>query len=174
VEAEEGIVTKAAPGFSPVVLRFSTAFGLSPRMRFDLLLNEFVRDATKGLKLRVYGQSSWRPYIHTCDIARAVIQCIEAEASVVSGETYNVGGDSHNCTKKELLAQILQALPGTEYEGAEDVDDPRSYRVSFEKIKMKVGFQPRHSIIAGIDEIAAAIGDGIFADPFDAVYRNST
>lgn len=164
VEAEEKVLSSKIP--VTTILRFATAYGISPRMRFDLLLNEFVRDALND-RLEVYGPSAWRPLVHVYDIARAIGLSIREELSGI----FNIGG--HNLTKKDI-ADLVQALyPQSQINIRYDKDkkDPRNYRVSFEKIG-RLGFTPLYTPGNSVVEIAWALETGIFGDPYNARYRN--
>eukprot|EP00913_Durusdinium_trenchii_P005251 g4897.t1 len=131
----------------PTVLRISTAFGLSHRMRFDLTVNEFTAALAKGEALDVYDKDTWRPYCHVRDIAGAVIRVLEAPEEKVRGEVFNVGADENNYTKAMIIDEILSHIDG-KVSFVEKGSDPRNYRVSFAKIKNELGFEPRHSVKA--------------------------
>lgn len=152
------------------VLRLATVFGLSPRMRFDLLVNEFVRDAMITNKLLIYGSSSWRPFLHVDDAARAIRDSIHAPDTVVRGQVFNVG--SVNCRKAELVEHIRDFLPDVEIEQHQSKADPRDYRVSFQRFGESLAFEPSHDLGGGIQEMLEALGAGVFPDPTAVTYRN--
>lgn len=166
VRAEAEVLNAAGDGFQPVVLRFATAYGLSPRMRFDLLLNEFVRDAVVDNYLLVYGANSWRPFVHVRDVARFVRDCIEGDLSGV----FNVGG--HNLRKEDLVSELLKLEPDLDVDFKEGKRDPRNYQVSFERAA-SIGFSPIYKPVDGILSIASALRSGVFQDPHSGVYRNA-
>ena len=153
------------------VLRFATAFGLSPRMRFDLLLQEFIRDAIVDGKIIIFGPDSWRPLVHVNDISNACIQVINAKSEQISSQIFNVGGEENNCTKLQLAQTIKDFIPNTEIEIHLIKEDPRNYRVSFQKIKNILDFQPQFSIKNGISEILNEINLGKI-DPRDSEFSN--
>ena len=161
-------------GFHPTCLRFATAFGLSLRPRFDLTVNEFVRELTLGRKLEVFGEQFWRPYCHAHDLARACLMTLEADEDLVSHQAFNVGSNSENYRKKQLVELILKQLP----EMADNVayvkrdEDPRNYRVSFDKIESALGFTTERKVAQGVDEIIKALKLGLIKDPDDRFYRN--
>ena len=95
VKSELNVLNSQDKNFEPCVLRFATAYGLSPRMRFDLLLQEFIRDALIDKKISIFGPNHWRPLVHVDDIASACIIAIENSKNI-SGETYNVGDNEQN------------------------------------------------------------------------------
>lgn len=173
VMAEKFILDLTDKYYHPCVLRISTAFGLSARMRFDLLINEFVRDAILNRKLVVYGDQFWRPYIHTTDIAKAIARCVQAPAGLISGQTFNVGCDASNYQKAQIVDMIKQQVDGTVIERVPQDTDPRDYRVSFSKIKKMLEFQPERSVEQGISEIIGSFEQGVFNDPYEIRYRNS-
>lgn len=164
VRAETCVLSSKIP--ISTVLRFATVYGISPRMRFDLLLNEFVRDAL-GRGLSVRRPDSWRPLVHICDVARAVELCIERQA----GGIFNIGG--HNRKKRDLV-ETLTGLPlPTQIimESDENKESLRDYKVSFEKVK-SLGFAPAYSPEDSIRTISYALMANIFGDPYDERYRN--
>ena len=173
MRAERAILELGDPGFAPTVLRFATAFGLSPGMRFDLLVNEFTRDAVVSGRIVVYGEQFWRPYIHTTDIAEAILLTLRAPASAVGGRVFNAGSDDLNYQKKDIVAMICSEIPGTVVERVPQATDPRDYRVSFARVREQLGFVPRRTVLDGIREIAAAIRHGVFPDPLSTRHRNT-
>jgi nucleoside-diphosphate-sugar epimerase len=134
-----------------VILRFATAFGWSPNMRYDLTVNEFVKTLLDHERLEIYDQNTWRPYCHVKDIARAILKCIEKDVSGV----YNVGDDRNNYTKKMIADEIAgcksSIFPNISY--INKGNDKRDYIVSFEKIKKELGFEAEYLIKDGIKEI---------------------
>jgi nucleoside-diphosphate-sugar epimerase len=153
------------------VLRFATVYGLSLRPRFDLTINEFVRDALLKGELEIYGPRFWRPYCHVSDIARAVVHVLGSPRESVSGKTFNVGSNEENYQKQMIADEIGKQMP-LKVVNVERDEDPRDYRVNFDRIKA-LGFEPLMRLTDGIEEIAGAIRDGLIADPYAARYRNS-
>jgi nucleoside-diphosphate-sugar epimerase len=149
--------------FAPTILRLGTLFGLSPRMRFDLVVNLFVARAASSGKITVLNGEQWRPFLHVQDAARAVAACLEAETSAVSGEIFNVGSASLNLQIEQLGEAIARVVPGTEIVRVEN-GDRRNYRVSFEKIERVLNFRCERTLESGIEEIYAAIQSGLIAD----------
>lgn len=161
-------------GFHPTCMRFATAFGLSLRPRFDLTVNEFARELALGRKLEVFGEQFWRPYCHVLDLARACVATLEADEGDVSHQAFNVGSNSENYRKKQLVELILEQLPqmADNVTYVERNDDPRNYRVSFDKIHSKLGFAAERKVRDGIEEIIKAIKLGLIRNPDDRLYRN--
>jgi nucleoside-diphosphate-sugar epimerase len=159
----DGPAGSAVGDLAPTILRLGTLFGLSLRMRFDLVVNLFVARAASSRQITILNGDQWRPFLHVQDAARAVVACLEAETSAVSGEIFNVGSASLNLQIEELGAAIARAVPDTEIVRIENADR-RNYRVSFEKIGRVLNFQCERTLESGIEEIYAAIRSGLIAD----------
>ncbi len=174
VSFEKYLLSQNRPGFEPVCLRFATAYGLSPRPRFDLTVNEFTRELALGNKLEVFGEQFWRPYCHTADISRAVVRAIEAEGEIVSHTPFNVGDTGENYQKKTLVELVLAELPdrASLVSYVKRDEDPRDYRVNFGRIKSQLGFNVTRRVPDGIREYIRAIRSGLIANPQDPLYRN--
>jgi nucleoside-diphosphate-sugar epimerase len=148
--------------FVPTVLRFATAFGLSPRMRFDLTVNQFTRDMYLHQPLLVYDAHTWRPYCHTKDFARAVRRVLEVGRSRIAFEVFNVGRDDNNCTKQTVIDKIRKHLPDAPVEFKVHGSDPRNYRVDFGKIHGQLFFTPQYTVDEGIAETLNALKNHLF------------
>jgi len=163
VEMEKKILgLKGKVGFHPTILRFATAFGLSSRMRFDLTVNEFVRELYLGKDLTVFDAKTWRPYCHVMDFARAVEQVLRAPVEAVGFEVFNVGCEENNFTKQMIVEEIVGHLPRSKVIYQEQGADPRNYRVNFDKIRRTLGFIPEVSVQQGVCEILTALIQGLF------------
>jgi nucleoside-diphosphate-sugar epimerase len=172
VRGEVEVLAAAGSGFASTCLRFATVYGAAPRMRFDLTVNEFARDALVNGELVVYGEQFWRPYVHVRDAAHAVATVLDAPAEKVGGSVFNVGATGENFRKQDLVELLLARLPETKVERVARTEDPRDYRVSFEKVKSTLGLEPTRTVPQGIDEILELLQSGVIADPFGARYRN--
>jgi nucleoside-diphosphate-sugar epimerase len=159
-------------GQSGTCMRFATIYGVAPRMRFDLTVNEFTRDLWAGRPLEVFGEQFWRPYVHVADAARAVAVVLAADPSQVAGEVFNVGHSAENYRKLDLVELITERLGRGDVSFVHRDEDPRDYKVSFEKIRDRLGFEPRMRVPDGIAEIAEALDREAFGDPFDGRYSN--
>jgi len=169
----ENILFDRAGDVEPVVLRLSTVFGLSPRMRFDLVVNTLTVRAVVDGKIAIFGGSQWRPNVHCRDAARAFITALEAPAGLVAGEIFNVGGDTLNHTIADLGDMVAEIVGGVQVTQQQDVADLRDYRVSFEKIRKTLDFEPEMSVAAGIREVATAVrADSALREYQNAVYHN--
>lgn len=158
--------------FSPTSLRFSTIYGMSPRMRFDLTVNEFTKELVLGKKLIVYGENFWRPYCHVDDISNAIMTVLNSPKEKVAYNVYNVGDTNENYTKKMIVQQIQKYIPQGEINYIEKDEDPRDYRVSFDKIKNILNFNISKKLTDGIGEIKEALTSGVISDPEDPKYYN--
>jgi nucleoside-diphosphate-sugar epimerase len=136
VLAERDIGMLASDTFCPVFFRPATAYGLSPRLRFDIVLNNLVAWAVaEGLIYMKSDGSPWRPVVHAQDIGRAFLAGLEAPADKVWNQAFNVGSTAHNYRIRDLAEIVADIVPGCRLEYAEDAGpDPRSYRVSFDKL----------------------------------------
>lgn len=169
IASEELLLSEESTNFHPCILRFAMMFGLSPKIRFNLIVNEFARDAVLKKKVTVYTPKAWRAFTHVRDAARAYLACLEAPLKKVSGEIFNVS--TQNFQKAQLVELVRKYLPQTELEIIEGKKDPRSYRISTEKIKRVLGFEPRKSVEEGFLEIKDALEKGVFANPYDPKYE---
>jgi len=155
------------------ILRLATAFGLSPRMRFDLTVNEFTLELLLKKSLMVYGEQFWRPYIHVCDIARAVSIVLEASSNKISGRVFNVGDNSQNFRKGEIVELVKSVIKQEcKIQYVKKEEDPRDYRVSFDRINNELGFSITRTVEDGIREIADVISKGVIAEFDHPYYRN--
>jgi len=174
VAVERALLAQAAAE-APIVtvLRFATVFGLSPRMRFDLTVNEFTMTLLTKHKLTIYGEQFWRPYIHVRDVAHAIRLILEASKSTVSGQAFNVGDTSQNYQKGQL-AELIRGQIGDpcEIERVQKTEDPRDYRVRFEKIARALDFAITRPVEMGVREIVEAISQGVITDVENPAYHN--
>jgi len=156
----------------PTCLRFSTVYGLSLRPRFDLTVNEFTKELALGRELLVFGEQFWRPYCHVYDLARSVVTVIESPSEAVAFDVFNVGDTSENYQKKMIVDEVMKVLPDSKVKYVSKNEDPRDYRVSFEKINNKLGFKLMFKVPDGIKQIAKVLDDGFILNPDDSKYKN--
>jgi nucleoside-diphosphate-sugar epimerase len=159
-------------GFSPTALRFSTVYGLSSRMRFDLTVNEFTKDLTLGKELVVFGEQFWRPYCHVKDFSNAFITVLSSPNEKVAYNVFNVGDTNENYTKKMIVEEIKKVLPNSKIKYVAKNDDPRDYRVNCDKIKKELGFNISMTVPNGIVEVKRAIQENLIKDPENQKYYN--
>jgi nucleoside-diphosphate-sugar epimerase len=156
----------------PTCLRFATVYGVGRRMRFDLTVNEFTRELWADRELEVFGEQFWRPYIHVRDAARAVRTVLEAPAEKVADNVFNAGRSGENYRKLDLVQEIGRQIDRGRVAYVKRDEDPRDYKVSFDKIRAELGFETLMTVPDGIAEIVAALDAEAFGDPFDARYKN--
>jgi nucleoside-diphosphate-sugar epimerase len=168
----ERILLEAKNGtFAPTILRLGTLFGLSPRMRFDLVANLFVAHAVFMGRIAILNGAQWRPLIHVGDAARAFVTSLEVTADTVSGEVFNVGAAWLNLQIEQLGRAVAQVVSGTEIEMLQN-EDRRNYRVTFDKIRERLGFSCSKTVEYGIQEIYGAIRAGQIRDFATAQFNN--
>jgi len=155
-----------------VILRLSTVCGLSPRMRFDLMVNTITARASVEGRVRVVGANQWRPHIHVQDAAEAFLRAVEAPSDVAAGEIFNVGAETQNFTVGEIANKVVQQIPGTIVEYFDRIEDRRSYRVAFDRIRTKLGFVPARTVDDAIREVRTVLQTGEVRDYGDEVYHN--
>ena len=172
VEAELEVLARNRDGFETACLRLATVYGASPRMRFDLTVNEFTRDVALGGSLVVYGEQFWRPYVHVRDAAGAFALALDAPAEALAGQVFNVGSTDENYRKLDLVELLRERFPALDVEYVHRDEDPRDYRVSFEKIATVLGYGPERTVADGVDEVIRLLESRIIEDPHAAVYRN--
>jgi nucleoside-diphosphate-sugar epimerase len=146
------------------VLRIATAYGLSPRMRFDLTVSQFAWELASGRELLVYDADTWRPYCHIRDIAKAVMTVLRSAPEAVRGEVFNVGDNSQQFTKRMIVEEVQKHVPDATVEYRDGDTDPRNYRVSFDKISDRLGFHPDNSVQDYVGALTAAVQAGVFPD----------
>jgi nucleoside-diphosphate-sugar epimerase len=171
-DSEKMLMAAADSRFCPTALRFGTFYGLSPRPRFDLVVNLLVAKAVREGAISIFGGSQWRPFLHVEDGADAIIACLEAPAEVVTGQAFNVGSDEQNHTLAQIAEMIRDQVPSVEVRMEPSAAEEADYRVSFAKIRELLGFVPAHTLADGIREIAAAVESEVIADYRETRYSN--
>ena len=173
VAVERAILASSdTDGWCPTLLRFATVFGLSPRMRFDLTVNEFTAELLLKGKLTVFGEQFWRPYVHVRDAARAIHTVLQTDHSIVRRTVFNVGDTSQNFRKQDLVEMIRPLAPHAQIDFVFRKEDPRDYRVSFQKILDLLNFRISTPVSQGIREVARLIQSRAISNYDDSRYRN--
>lgn len=153
-------------------LRFSTVYGFSPRIRFDLTVNEFTRNVCLTGEQEIWGPQFNRPYCHVDDLANSVILALEAPIEKVKANVFNVGDTTENYTKRMLMEEIQKQIPTAKAIYVDKDEDPRDYRVNCDKIKNELGFSITKKVPDGIREIIKLMQSGIITDSYSSKFRN--
>ncbi len=175
IAAEEFLLSQRQSSCAPLLFRFATLYGISPRTRFDLIVNQFVLEAFTKRELIIYQRGYSRSFVHIRDTVRGAIMGLEAERSKVCGEIFNLGTDQGNYSKDDIVRLILKRMPETivEYKDLTFGGDMRDIAVSFAKIKQVLGFETTLDVDDGIRELLFALKSGIIRNPNDEKYRNA-
>ncbi len=156
--AEKEIGKYADENFSPVYLRNATAFGISPRMRFDIVVNSLTGFAKTEKVIKILGDGTpWRPLVHVKDICKAIIYSLKTPKEIIHNQAFNIGSSKENYQIKTIAEKIKEEYPECEIEIMQkDAGDTRNYMVSFEKAEKRMKFKSGYSLNMGVKEIAAA------------------
>jgi nucleoside-diphosphate-sugar epimerase len=175
IAAEEFLLSKKNASCAPLIFRFATLYGISPRTRFDLIVNQFVLEAFTKRQLIIYQRGYSRSFVHIRDVVRGVMMGLEADRSTICGEVFNLGTDHGNYSKDDIVRLVLKRMPETvvEYKDLTFGGDMRDITVSFEKIKRVLGFETSLDVDDGIRELLFALKTGIIRNPGDEKYRNA-
>jgi nucleoside-diphosphate-sugar epimerase len=173
VAVEKALLESGSNGkWCPTPMRFATIFGVSPRMRFDLTVNEFTMEMLTKKHLTVFGEQFWRPYIHVRDAARAIQLVLNSPASKVAGIVFNAGATDQNFQKQQLVDMIRPHAPDAIVEFVHKTEDPRDYRVSFTRITDQLGFRITRTVAQGVEEVAHLVRSNVIGSLGDGRYRN--
>jgi nucleoside-diphosphate-sugar epimerase len=175
IAAERYLLAQKDSSCSPLIFRLATLYGVSPRTRFDLIVNQFVLEAYTRRELLIYQRGYSRSFMHIRDAVRGLILGLHAPEEKTHGQVYNLGSDSGNYTKDEIVRLVLQRLPETvvTYKDMTFGGDMRDITVSFEKVRTQLGFITRYTAEDGVREVLYAIRSGLINNPQDARYRNA-
>jgi len=170
ISSEQYILSQKDNNFHPTVLRLATIFGLSPRMRFNLLVNEMARETATDGKIEIRNENAWRPFLHTQDASNATIRVLEAKEPLISGEIFNLV--SENVQKKQLIEMARKESSKVKITVTNATnDDLRDYRVSSDKFKKTLSWKPAYSVQDGFKEVVSAIRKNLFLDPYQFSYN---
>lgn len=160
---------------APLIFRLTNLYGISPRPRFDLIVNQFVFEAFSKRRLMIYQRGYSRSFVHISDAVYGIILGLQFPVDIIRGQVYNLGTDGGNLTKDQVVDLILKRLPETsvEYKDITFGGDMRDITVSFEKAVGQLGYTTQLSVDDGVREILHAIQSGVIRDPMDARYRNA-
>lgn len=175
IAAEEFLLSQKDASCAPLLFRFATLYGISPRTRFDLIVNQFVLEAFTKRQLIIYQRGYSRSFVHIRDVVRGIIMGLEAEQSKIRGEIFNLGTDEGNYSKDDIVQLVLKRMPETvvEYKDLTFGGDMRDITVSFAKIRDVLGFKTTLDVDDGVRELLFALKSGIIRNPSDERYRNA-
>lgn len=175
IAGEEFLIGHRDAGCAPLVFRFATLYGISPRTRFDLIVNQFVLEAFTKRSLIIYQRGYSRSFVHIRDVVRGVMMGLEADSRKVRGQVFNLGTDHGNYSKNDIVDLVLKRMPETtvEYKDLTFGGDMRDITVSFEKIKRVLGFDTTLTVDDGVREVLFALKTGLIRNPTDDRYRNA-
>lgn len=175
IASERFLLNQADGGCAALVFRLATLYGLSPRMRFDLIVNQFVLEAYQKRELLIYQRGYSRSFVHIKDAVRGFLLGLESRRENIQGQVFNLGSEEGNYTKDQIVALILKRLPETrvQYKDMTFGGDMRDISVSFEKIKMILNYHSQYTVDDGIREVLHALQGGFFRNPLDERYRNA-
>lgn len=172
IHSEQYLMSVRSETFLPCILRFASLYGLSPRMRFDLLVNWMTIKAVLEHEVTVYAGDQWRPFLHVRDAAQAIAKALEAKPSYTKHEIYNCGSNIENYRLRELGQLITQDVRGTKLSIIVDNAENASHRVNFERIHRDFKFNCRYRVTNGIREIHDATRAGLYHDFTSIRYHN--
>ena len=175
IAAEEYLLSQKGLVCSPLLFRFATLYGISPRTRFDLIVNQFVLEAFTKRELIIYQRGYSRSFVHIRDVVRGMILGIESGKEKVDGQVFNLGTENGNYSKNDIVGYVLRRIPETvvEYKDLTFGGDMRDITVSFEKIKRVLGFETTLNVDDGVREVLFALKSGLIRNPTDDRYRNA-
>ena len=175
IAAEEFLLSQKDSLTAPLLFRFATLYGLSPRTRFDLIVNQFVLEAFTKRILIIYQRGYSRSFVHIRDVARGVIMGLEGDQSKIRGHVFNLGTEEGNYSKDDIVRLVLKRMPevAVEYKDLTFGGDMRDITVSFTKIKSVLGFDTTLDVDDGIRELLFALKTGLIQSPTDSRYRNA-
>lgn len=175
IAAEEFLLSQKNSECIPTIFRLATLFGISPRTRFDLIVNQFVLDAYTKHELLIYQRGYSRSFVHVRDVIAGFLIGLAAPEGKVRGQIYNLGSENGNYSKDRIVEIILKHLPETTvtYKDLTFGGDMRDINVSFEKIRRELDFKALVSVEDGVKEVLQAIKDGLIRNPHDERFRNA-
>ena len=175
VAAEEYLLGQKDKVTAALLFRFATLYGISPRTRFDLIVNQFVLDAFTKRQLLIYQRGYSRSFVHVRDVARGILLGLEAPVEKIRRQVYNLGTEKGNYTKDQIVEHVLRRMPETEveYKDLTFGGDMRDISVSFAKIKRELGYDALLDVDDGVRELLFALKSGLIRNPLDERYRNA-
>jgi nucleoside-diphosphate-sugar epimerase len=175
IAAEEYLLGQKDAACAPLLFRFATLYGISPRTRFDLIVNQFVLEAFTKRELIIYQRGYSRSFVHIRDVVRGVMMGLDADQNKIRGQVFNLGTENGNYSKNDIVGYVLRRMPETvvEYKDLTFGGDMRDITVSFEKINRVLGFDTTLNVDDGVREVLFALKSGLIRNPTDDRYRNA-
>jgi len=175
IASEEFLLSQKDADCAPLLFRFTTLYGISPRTRFDVIVNQFVLEAFTKRALIIYQRGYSRSFVHINDVVRGVMLGLDAEKEKVRGQVFNLGAENGNYSKNDVVRLVLKRMPETivEYKDLTFGGDMRDISVSFEKIKRVLGFNTTLTVDDGVREVLFALKSGLIRNPAHDRYRNA-
>lgn len=175
IASENYLLEQKDADCAPLIFRFATLYGLSPRMRFDLIVNQFVLEAYMKRELLIYQRGYSRSFLHIDDAISGIMLGLYAAYDKIRGEVYNLGVEEGNLTKDQIVKLIIKRLPETTilYKDMTFGGDMRDITVSYAKVKNGLNYHAQKSVDDGIRDVLSALRSGIIRDPSDQRYRNA-
>jgi nucleoside-diphosphate-sugar epimerase len=175
IAAEEYLLQQRSAETASILLRLATLYGISPRTRFDLIVNQFVLDAFTRRHLLIYQRGYSRSFVHVRDVVRGMMLVLNAPLETVKGQIYNLGTEDGNYTKDQIVGLVLKRMPETvvEYKDLTFGGDMRDITVSFAKIRRDLSFKTSLDVDDGIRDLLYALKSGLIRNPLDERYRNA-
>ena len=175
IAAEEFLLAQKNSVTGSLVFRLTTLYGISPRTRFDLVVNQFVLDAYTRRELIIYQRGYSRSFIHVRDVVSGIIAGLKAPDEAVRGQVFNLGTEDGNYTKDEIVGLVIKRLPETvvTYKDLTFGGDIRDISISFDKIHRELGFNAQMTVDDGVREVVHTLRTGIIRNPQDEKYTNA-
>lgn len=175
IAAEGYLLGQTNKSCAALIFRLATIYGISPRTRFDTIVNQFVLEAYTRRELLIYQRGYSRSFLHIRDAVRGILLGLTSPEEKIRGQVYNLGTEAGNYTKDQIIAVILKRLPETtvHYKDMTFGGDMRDISVSFAKIKQDLGFEAQFTVEDGVREVLHALRLGMIRNPHDPQYRNA-
>ena len=172
IASEKGILELMDDNFSPVILRMGTLYGVSDRMRFDLVVNLLSAKALTEKSITIFNGDWWRPFVHVQDAAEAYIKILESPMEFVKGHVFNIGGNEDNYRLRDLANCIKELIPEVKVNFEEKINNLKNYKVKFDKAEKTLNFKPKKTLKDGILEVKNLLLNKNIKDINDASYNN--
>jgi nucleoside-diphosphate-sugar epimerase len=175
IAAERYLLGQADCSCAPLIFRLTTLYGISPRTRFDMILNQFVLEAFSRRELLIYQRGYSRSFVHVQDAVRGILLGLQAARDEIRGQVFNLGAEDGNATKDQIVSLILKRLPETvvRYKDMTFGGDMRDISVSFEKIQRSLSFRATRTLEDGVRDVLYALRTGLIQEPQNPRYRNA-